>query len=95
MIEELKPSEDDLLIYKKKIWWIFSDWFRYFFERRRDYRIKIDGVCSNICFLHTAGSARMLNYKVTVLKDTVGSFNQEAHDFNWKQMKDILGVEIK
>jgi len=46
--------------------------------------------------LYTAVSARILNYKVTVLKkDIVASFGQEAHDFALKQMKDILGVEIK
>ncbi|HZK11925.1 MAG TPA: isochorismatase family protein [Atribacterota bacterium] len=45
--------------------------------------------------MYTAVSARMLNYKVTVLKDTVASFGQEAHDFALKQMKDILGFEIK
>ena len=53
------------------------------------------GVCTNICVLYTAVSARMLNYKVTVLKDAVASFDQEAHDFALKQMKDVLGVEIR
>jgi len=37
----------------------------------------------------------MLNYKVTILKDAVASFDQQAHDFALKQMKDVLGVEIR
>ncbi|GAI76846.1 unnamed protein product [marine sediment metagenome] len=53
------------------------------------------GVCTNICVLYTAVSARMLNYKVTVLKNAVASFDQQAHDFALKQMKDVLGVEIR
>ncbi len=53
------------------------------------------GVCTNICVLYTAASARMLNYKVTILKDAVASFDQQAHDFALKQMKDVLGVEIR
>jgi nicotinamidase-related amidase len=37
----------------------------------------------------------MLDYKVTVLKDAVASFDQKAHDFALRQMKDVLGVEIR
>lgn len=57
--------------------------------------LELVGVCTNICVLYTAVSARMLNYKVTVLKNAVASFDRQAHDFALKQMKDVLGTEIR
>ena len=45
------------------------------------------GVCTNICVLYTAADARMLNYKVTVIKDGAASFSSEAHEFALKEIE--------
>jgi len=95
IIEELKPSKDDFIIYKRRYSGFFQTDLDITLREEGISELELVGVCSNICVLYTAASARMLNYKVRVLKDAVASFDKEAHGFALKQMKDILGVEIR
>ena len=95
VIEELKPSKDDFIIHKRKYNGFFQTDLDISLREEGIMELELVGVCTNICVLYTAVSARMLNYKVTVLKDAVASFDQGAHDFALKQMKDVLGVEIR
>jgi len=95
IIEELKPSKDDFIIYKRRYSGFFQTDLDITLREEGISELELVGVCSNICVLYTAASARMLNYKVRVLKDAVASFDQGAHGFALKQMKDILGVEIR
>jgi len=95
IIKELKPSRDDFIIHKRRYSGFFQTDLDITLREERIIELELVGVCTNICVLYTAVSARMLNYKVTVLKDAVTSFDQQAHDFALKQMKDILGVKIR
>lgn len=95
IIEELKPSKDDFIIHKRRYSGFFQTDLDISLREEGIKELELVGVCTNICVLYTAASARMLDYKVTVLKDAVASFDQGAHDFALKQMKDILGVEIR
>ena len=95
VIEELKPSKDDFIIHKRKYNGFFQTDLDISLREEGIMELELVGVCTNICVLYTAVSARMLNYKVTVLKGAVASFDQGAHDFALKQMKDVLGVEIR
>jgi nicotinamidase-related amidase len=95
IIEELKPLKNDLIIHKRKYSGFFQTDLDISLREEGIMELELVGVCTNICVLYTAVSARMLNYKVTVLKDAVASFDQQAHDFALKQMKDVLGAEIR
>lgn len=95
IIEELKPLKNDLIIHKRRYSGFFQTDLDISLREEGIMELELVGVCTNICVLYTAVSARMLNYKVTVLKNAVASFDQGAHDFALKQMKDILGVEIR
>ncbi len=95
IIEELKPLKDDFIIHKRRYSGFFQTDLDISLREEGIIELELVGVCTNICVLYTAASARMLDYKVTVLKDAVASFDQGAHDFALKQMKDILGVEIR
>ena len=95
IIEELKPSKDDFIIHKRRYSGFFQTDLDISLREEGIIELELVGVCTNICVLYTAVSARMLNYKVIVLKDAVASFDQHAHDFALKQMKDVLGVEIR
>ena len=95
IIDELKPKHNDFTIYKRRYDGFFQTDLDISLREEGISEIELVGVCTNICVLYTAASARMLNYKVTVLKDAVTSFDYEAHNFALKQMKDILGVEIR
>jgi len=95
IIDELKPEHNDFIIYKRRYSGFFQTDLDISLREEGILELELVGVCTNICVLYTAASARMLNYKVTVLKDAVASFDHEAHNFALKQMKDILGVEIR
>jgi len=95
IIDELKPEHNDFIIYKRRYSGFFQTDLDISLREEGILELELVGVCTNICVLYTAASARMLNYKVTVLKDAVASFDYEAHNFALKQMKDILGVEIR
>jgi nicotinamidase-related amidase len=89
------PFKNDFIIYKRRFSGFFQTDLDISLREEEILELELVGVCSNICVLYTAASARMLNYKVTVLKDAVASFDEQAHNFALKQMKDILGVEIR
>jgi len=95
IIEELKPSKGDFIIHKRRYSGFFQTDLDLSLREEGIIELELVGVCTNICVLYTAVSARMLNYKVAVLKGAVASFDQQAHDFALKQMKDVLGVEIR
>jgi len=95
IIKELVPFKNDFIIYKRRFSGFFQTDLDISLREEEILELELVGVCTNICVLYTAASARMLNYKVTVLKDAVASFDEQAHNFALKQMKDILGVEIR
>lgn len=94
IISELEPYEDDVIIYKRR----FSGFAGTDLDiTLREFDIEelvLCGVCTNICVLYTAADARNLNYKVTVLRDCVSSFDAEAHNFALKEMENTLGVKV-
>ncbi len=54
----------------------------------------ICGVCTDICVLHTAASAREMGYEVEVPADCVASFDALNHDFALRHMEKVLGVHV-
>lgn len=57
-------------------------------------QIEVVGVCTNICVLYTVEELVNRDYRVTVFRDGVSSFDQEAHTWALKQMETVLGAEI-
>jgi len=57
-------------------------------------RLRLVGVCTNICVLYTAADARMRGYEVEVPSDKVASFDDEAHRWALGQMEKVLGVRV-
>ncbi len=56
--------------------------------------LELTGVCTQICILYTAADARMRQYNVSVRKECVESFDEEAHLFALKEMENTLGVKV-
>ncbi len=52
------------------------------------------GVCTDICILHTAASARDAGYEVMVPADCVASFDEKKHIFALDHMEKVLGVKV-
>jgi len=95
VIDELKPENNDIIIYKRRYSGFFQTDLDLTLRERGISKLELVGVCTNICVLYTAASARMLNYPVTIWKNAVTSFDQEAHNFALQQMKDVLGVTVR
>lgn len=94
IIEELKPSGGDTVLYKKT--------YSGFFGTTLDATLKLLGVdalrltgdVTNICVLFTASDAVLRDYEVTVLENGVAGLVREDHEAALRIMKDVLGVKI-
>ena len=57
-------------------------------------KIIVCGVCTDICVLYTAASARNRDYEVEVPVDCVASFDEKAHRFALEHMEKVLGAKL-
>jgi nicotinamidase/pyrazinamidase len=77
--------------------------FAAFYDTNLDEELKkiapdethVTGVCTNICVLFTVEELLNRRYPTVVYRDGVASFDSGAHEHALKQMKDVLGVQIK
>ena len=60
----------------------------------RPEKIIVCGVCTDICVLYTAASARNRDYEVEVPVDCVASFDEKAHRFALEHMEKVLGAKL-
>lgn len=94
IIDELAPAQEDIVIFKRRYSAFFGTDLDLTLRELAVNELELTGVCTQICVLYTAADARMLNYAVTVRKDCVASFDQEAHIFALKEMEKTLGVKV-
>lgn len=91
---DLAPETGDKIIKKRR----YSSFFGTDLDislREKDIKeIHLVGVCTNICVLYTTVDARSLGYDVTVYKDGVATFDEEAHEFALKEMGTTLGATV-
>ncbi len=91
---ELTHREGDLVIPKRRFSAFFGTDLDLHLRELGVREVVLVGVCTNICVLYTAADARMLGYDVTVHREGVASFDQEAHEFALKQMESVLGAKV-
>ncbi|NLS45367.1 MAG: cysteine hydrolase [Firmicutes bacterium] len=94
IVDALKPQPGDIVIPKRRYSGFFQTDLDLTLRELGIDEILLTGVCTNICNLYTAADGRMLNYKVTALKDCMSSFDEEAHRFALKEMEKTLGVNV-
>ena len=94
IVDELKPHPGDKIIPKRRYSGFFQTDLDLTLRELGIDEIVLVGVCTNICNLYTAADARMLNYKVTALRDCMSSFDEAAHEFALKEMEQTLGVNV-
>lgn len=95
IVEELSPRPADYIILKRRYSAFFGTDLDATLREMGVSEVVLVGVCTNICVLYTAADARMLNYDVTVVRNAVASFSQEAHEFALKEMETTLGVKVE
>ncbi|AFV12021.1 isochorismatase hydrolase [Thermacetogenium phaeum DSM 12270] len=91
---ELAPREGDVIIPKRRYSGFYGTDLDLALRELGAEDLVLVGVCTNICVLYTAADARMRNYKVSVLKDGVASFDEKAHEFALREMEKTLGVQL-
>ncbi|NLX90883.1 MAG: cysteine hydrolase [Firmicutes bacterium] len=94
VIDALAPKEGDFLIFKRRYSAFFGTDLDLTLRELGVTEIELAGVCTQICVLYTAADARMRQYDVTVRKNCVSSFDEKAHEFALKEMKETLGVKV-
>lgn len=81
VVPELKPMAKDYYIRKRTYDAFFSTDLDLLLRQKSILNLVISGTVSNICVLHTAGSARLRGYEIIVADDAISSltpFDQAA-----------------
>ncbi len=94
ILDQLAPHPGDLVVHKRRYSAFFGTDLDLTLRELGVSEVELSGVCTHICVLYTAADARMLNYCVTVHKECVASFDQQAHQFALGEMEKTLGVTI-
>lgn len=95
IVEDLVPHEGDILLPKTKFSAFCGTPLDLLLRERGVASIEVVGVCTNICVLYTCAWARMLNYRVTVFRRGVTSFDLEAHEWALREMERTLKVDVQ
>lgn len=94
IVDELAPHAEDILIPKRRYSAFYGTDLDLTLRELGVRELELAGVCTQICVLYTAADARMRHYNVTVRKNCVASFDQEAHTFALQEMVKTLGVKV-
>jgi len=95
LVDELKDSaKNPVYIYKRRYSAFYGTVLDEHLDAIRPDVVEVVGVCTNICVLYTVEELCNRDIKVRVYRDGVASFDEQAHEWALKQMKDVLGAEI-
>jgi nicotinamidase/pyrazinamidase len=94
VIKELEPTAGEAIIPKRRYSGFFGTDLDTTLRELGGEELVLVGCCTNICVLYTAAEARMRNYKVTVPRDAVASFDQDAHRWALAEMEKTLGARL-
>jgi len=94
IIKELEPQEADTIIKKSRYSGFYGTELEKILEKYRVKEIEVVGVCTSICVMDTVGELRNRDYQVTIYKEGVADFDEEAHQFALKRMEKIYGAKI-
>ena len=98
VIPELKPQKTDYVLEKRT--------YSGFYETGLDMLLRsvcrgegvktviLTGLHTNICVRHTAADAFFRGYKITVAKNAVEAFTEQAHQQGLDYLKDIYNAKI-
>jgi nicotinamidase-related amidase len=95
IIEELKPTGEDVVIYKRTYSGFFGTILDATLKRLGVDALRLTGDVTHICVLFTASDAVLRDYEVTVLENGVAGLAQEDHEAALRIMKNVLGVQIR
>lgn len=96
VLKKYAAKKDDKLFYMDKFRYSsFAGTSLDILLRQFDIRdLRLTGVCTDICVLHTAVDAYNLGYHCTVHKSEVATFNPEGHVFALEHMRGAMGFKV-
>jgi len=95
VIEELNPSEGDIVIPKTTYSGFFGTELDKTLKRLGVDSLRITGDVTHICVMFTASDAILRDYHVTVVEKGVAGIAQEDHQAALRIMKNVMGVKIE
>lgn len=94
IIDEVKHGEHDHLIKKRRYSAFYGTDLDLTLREMGVEEVFITGVASNICVLHTAADASLLNYGVSIIKDCTAAAGEYEFDYSLKHMEEVVGAKI-
>lgn len=94
VINDLKPTEYDIVISKQRYSGFFDTALADVLEDLNPDVIEVVGCCTSICVLFSVADLVNRDYNVVIDRKAVADFNQEAHEFTLEHMKNILGINV-
>ena len=94
IIPQLQVLDSDKIIKKRRYSGFYGTDLDLYLREKEITEIYLVGVCTNICVLYTAADGRNISYDVSVYKDGLASFDEEAHEFALKEMESTLGCKV-
>ena len=94
IITELQPAGGEAVMDKRRYSAFYATELDLLLRENKIWDIELCGVCTNICVLYTAASARNRAYRVYVHRDAVAGTAPGAHEWALSEMENTLGCEI-
>jgi nicotinamidase-related amidase len=95
IIEELKPQKEDLICVKNRYDGFYGTWLDHFLSHIWAIKnLVIVGTVSNICVLHTAASAGLRWYQVTVPADGISALTEFDQAFTLHQVSGLYAGHV-
>ena len=95
IINELTPGPADKVIPKKRYSSFYGTDLEKVLKESNIEEVEVVCVCTSICVMDTVGDLVNRDYAVTVPVKGVADFNQDAHEFALKRMKQIYGADVQ
>jgi nicotinamidase/pyrazinamidase len=94
VIDELKPSNSDIVIQKTTYSGFFGTDLDETLKRLEVNSLRLTGDVTHICVMFTASDAVLRDYQVTVVEKGVAGLAREDHEAALRIMKNVMGVKI-
>ncbi len=94
VIDELKPSEKDFVVCKRRYSGFFETGLDLLLRELGVKTLILTGIHTHICVLHTAADAFFRGYNLAVVKDGVQAFSEEHHNWGLKYMSEVYGAKL-
>ncbi|MGC8672881.1 MAG: cysteine hydrolase family protein [Thermoplasmata archaeon] len=94
IVNDLKPSETDIIIEKTTYDGFFETQLNDVLKKQGIDKIIVAGVSTDICVMHTVAHAFFLGYETYVVEECTESIKETNKEFGLKYMKNIYGTKI-